>query len=136
MSLYWTIDSRLQLFAITCDGNVSFDDANAMVDAIVGANGFHFRKLFDGLRGSTNMTDQEVLRIGVRLRGLHAGRGPHGPLAVVFAEDKYEQIARVLGVLAAASRPMRVFKERHKARKWLDSYQARVDLPLPETVGA
>lgn len=135
MPLYWTIDSRLRLCVITCDGNVGFDDANAMIDAMVGANGFRFRKLFDGLRGSTDMTDEEVLSIGARLRALHPGRGPHGPLAVVFAEDKYEQISRVLGVLAAASRPMRMFKERQKARKWLDSYPIPGDTPPLDALG-
>ena len=46
-----------------------------------------------------------------------------GPLAVVIADNKYELLARVLGILAAARRPMRIFNDAGKARQWLASRQ-------------
>jgi hypothetical protein len=44
-----------------------------------------------------------------------------GPLAVVVPEDKFDLIARVLGALAAADRPMRLFTDLRPARRWIDS---------------
>ena len=96
MPLHWTIDSRLQLFVAACDGNIEPTEVNQMLDAIVGANGLVFRKLQNA--------DVE-----------------HGPLAIAVPDDKYMLLSRVLGILAAARRPMRVFKDADRARKWLDS---------------
>jgi len=132
MPLFWTIDSRRQLFTVTCDGKVDLVDVSEMLDAYVGANGLHYRKLFDGTRGSTDMNEQEILTIGARMRELHALQSTLGALAVVLPDDKYEQVSRVLGILAAAKRPMRVFKDVDKARKWLDSPPIRGGLPLLE----
>jgi hypothetical protein len=136
MSLFWTLDSRRQLFTVTCEGKVDHADVNAMIDALVGANGLRYRKLFDGTRGSTEMNEQEILSVGARMRDLHALQGDHGALAVILPDDKYDQISRVLGILAAAKRPMRVFRDIEKARKWLDSPPIRGGLPLLEAVEA
>ena len=61
--------------------------------------------------------------------GLHVERKDYGPLAVVLSEDQCTQMSRVLGILAAAKRPMRVFSDVDKARKWLDSPAIRGNLP-------
>lgn len=52
-----------------------------------------------------------------------------GPLAVVIPDDKYYLIARVLGMLAAAKRPMRVFNNPEKARQWLNLPSIRARVP-------
>ena len=119
MPLHWTIDSRLKLFAATADGHVGLDDVNRMLDAMAGADAHGYRKLFDGSLGDTRMNAAELLSLGVRMRSIHA-TGRMGPLAIVIPDDKYYLIARVLGMLAAAKRPMRVFKDPKKARQWLD----------------
>jgi len=121
MPLHWTIDSRLQLFVAACDGNIEPTEVNQMLDAIVGANGLVFRKLFDGTHGETKMTALEILTVGVRIRDLQNADVEHGPLAIVVPDDKYMLLSRVLGILAAARRPMRVFKDADRALKWLDS---------------
>lgn len=129
MSLHWTIDSRLQIFVATCDGNVDLVEVNEMLDAMVGSNWLRYRKLFDGTHGDTQMEPLDILSIGVRLRALQDGGHDHGPLAVVVPDDKYAMISRVLGILAAAKRPMRMFNDAEKARKWLDSPAIRTRLP-------
>ena len=129
MSLHWTIDSRLQTFVATCDGNVDLAEVNAMLDAMVGANGLGYRKLFDGTNGNTQMSSVDMLGIGVRMRALQEGHRDHGPLAIVVPDDKYAMMSRVLGILAAAKRPMRVFNDAGKARKWLDSPTIRAGRP-------
>ncbi|TAJ97378.1 MAG: hypothetical protein EPO10_04050 [Reyranella sp.] len=129
MPLHWTIDSRLQIFVATCDGNVDLAEVNEMLDAMVGANGLRYRKLFDGTNGDTQMSSIDMLGIGVRMRALQDGIQDHGPLAIVLPDDRYAMMSRVLGILAAAKRPMRVFTDAGKARKWLDSPAIRATLP-------
>lgn len=118
MSLRWTIDSKGHLFTVVADGDVSRDDIDACLDAMAGSGAMTYRKLFDGTEGDTSMTPGELLELGVRMRDFHA-QGPMGPLAVVVPADKGEVVARVLGILAAADRPMRVFQSAGPARRWL-----------------
>lgn len=129
MPLHWTIDSRLQTFVAICDGNVDLAEVNGMLDAVVGANGLGYRKLFDSTNGNTQMSAIDMLGIGVRMRALQEGDRDHGPLAIVVPDDKYALMSRVLGILAAAKRPMRVFNDAGKARKWLDSPAIRAGRP-------
>jgi len=128
MPLHWTIDSRLKLFAARAHGNVTLDDVNRMLDAMAGADAHGYRKLFDGSLGDTHLSPAELLSLGVRMRSIHA-TGPMGPLAIVIPPDKYSLIARVLGMLAAARRPMRVFSDPEKARQWLDRPSIRAKVP-------
>lgn len=129
MPLHWTINSRLRIFVATCDGNVDLAEVNVMLDAVVGANGLAYRKLFDATNGDTQMSAIDILSIGVRMRALQDGDREHGPLAIVVPDDRFAMISRLLGILAAARRPMRVFNDAEKARKWLDSPAIRVGLP-------
>ena len=135
MPLHWTINSQSQLFEVVADGVVDLAEVNRMLDALIGANALGYRKLFDGSLGDTRMSALDILSVGVRIRTLHAGRAL-GPLAVVVPEDKYMLLSRVLGILAAARRPMRVFGTPDKARKWLDSPAIRGSLLEPERAPA
>jgi hypothetical protein len=74
----------------------------------------------------------EILNIGVRMRSLHGGTAL-GPLAVVIPEDKYVLLSRVLGMLASGRRPMRIFSDPIKARRWLNSPVVRARVP-PEAL--
>ncbi len=120
MSLYWTIDSEARLITAVADGNVTSGDIEALLDEMASRGVMTYRKLFDGSQGETEMGPDDLLVLGVRFRQFHA-LGPMGPLAVVVPDDKAELVARVLGMLAAADRPMRVFSAFAPARRWLDS---------------
>ncbi|MDP1752935.1 MAG: hypothetical protein Q8L22_26075 [Reyranella sp.] len=120
MPLHWTIDPERRLMTAVAEGEVTRAEFEAYLDAMgeAGANGY--RKLFDGSRGDTRMPAEEILALGVRMRTAHE-TGPMGPLAVVVPEALAEPLGRVLGMLAAARRPMRVFGEARAARKWISS---------------
>lgn len=60
-----------------------------------------------------------MLALGVLFRSYHV-RGPVGPLAVVVADAQVDRVNRLLGILATADRPMRVFRELEPARRWID----------------
>ncbi len=103
------------------DGDVTRAEVDDFLTAMNGAGTCGYRKLFDGSRGETAMTSEDMLAIGVRIREDHAAGGKPGPLAVVVPPHKAELVSRVLGILAIADRPMRIFSEAEPARRWIES---------------
>jgi hypothetical protein len=65
------------------------------------------------------MDTEDLLAVGVRVRSFH--RGPVGALALVLPEDRLEPVARFLGILASADRPLRLFKNLPSAQRWIES---------------
>jgi len=127
MSLLWKIDPQQRIMTMVTDGDVTFAEVNACLDAHATGDTLTYRKLFDGSRGSTSMSQEELLAIGWRIRNYHQS-AKVGPLAAVFAPDEMELMSRILGMLAVADRPMRVFVDGEKARQWLDK-QPTADSP-------
>ena len=123
MPLYWIINSRAELVSAVAEGDVSFADAMTFLRTLSGAKVTGYRKLFDGRAGTSSMSEQELLMIVVEIRSHHS-LGKVGALAVVSNPEQTEPFARVLGALALADRPMRLFDNPVRARNWLDA-QAR-----------
>ena len=119
MALHWHIESREKLFVVVADGHVALEEAQQRLDALVGSGAMGYRKLFDGILGATRMTSYELLTLGVRIRALHAGDSPLGPVAVVLPHDKRPPLMRLMGIMAAARRPLRIFNDLESARTWL-----------------
>ena len=119
MPIYWTIDSRHQFVVVTAEGDVSRADADDYLDAIEGGGALAYRKLYDARAGNVVMNHDEMMEIAVRLRSYH--HRPVGPLAIVLSDDKAEAAARVLGILASADRPIKLFTSLAPARRWIDS---------------
>jgi hypothetical protein len=119
MPLHWTIDSKGELVTVVADGDVTRADADAYLDAVEGAGAIGYRKLFDGMAGTIAMDTEDLLAVGVRVRSFH--RGPVGALALVLPEDRLEPVARFLGILASADRPLRLFKNLPSAQRWIES---------------
>lgn len=120
MSLHWTIDAETRLVVIVADGDVVRGEMETLLDDLAAREALTYRKLFDGSRGDTSMTPEELLILGLRFRAIHA-QGRVGALAVVVPDHKADLVARVLGMLAVADRPMRVFRTPALARRWLQA---------------
>ena len=119
MPLYWTIDSKQRLFTGVGEGEVTFDDAMSLLEALAGARALAYRKLFDGRAVQPTMTGDELLVVCAKIRSYHE-EAPPGALAMVVTPEQSVGCARLLGALAAAERPMKVFTNVQKARTWLD----------------
>lgn len=121
MPVHWKIDSEMRLMSVQAEGLVARHEFEALLDAMEGADAVGYAKLFDGRGADTAMGPMDLMAMGVRIKALHTRQAPRpvGPLAVVIDGDKFGLVARVLGVLATARRPMRVFDEIEPARKWL-----------------
>jgi hypothetical protein len=121
MPLHWDISHSNQLMVVVAEGMITRQEVDRMLDEMIAERALGYRKLFDGAQGDTAMGPSEILDLGVRMRTLHQ-HGTMGPLAVVVPADKWGLVARVLGMLAAARRPMRVFPNVAKARRWLNKH--------------
>lgn len=120
MPLHWKVCSREKLFVAIADGNVGFEDVEQILDAFLPVGVLGYRKLFDGTRGHTRMSPFELLTLGARMRMLHAGGASLGPLAVILPEKKRPAIMPLLGIMAAAQRPLRLFADATSAYRWLE----------------
>jgi hypothetical protein len=118
MAIYWTIDSRQQFVAVTAEGDVTRADAEQYLDAIEGGGAVAYRKLYDGRAGNLAMNHDEMMAVGARFRSYH--HRPVGALAIVLLHHQAELVARVLGILASADRPLKLFTNVAPARRWID----------------
>jgi hypothetical protein len=128
MALHWFIDSRARLIVVTAEGPVSRTEIDGLLDAVTGAKALGYRKLVDATAGKFAMNAVDLLAIGARVRSLHAGSV--GAAAIVLPgrlpqdgepDDAPTLVARLIGILASAKRPLRLFKSVASARRWLDS---------------
>ena len=123
MPLYWTIDSKAELVIVTADGAVTRADADAYLDAIEGSGAIAYRKLIDGSAGRLGMDQEELMALGARFRSYH--QQPVGALAIVMSNAEQDAVGRILGILASADRPMRLFASTTTARRWLEGLVSR-----------
>lgn len=119
MPLYWTIDSKKRLFTGVGKGDVTLADAMSLLEVLAGAKALTYRKLFDGRAVQSAMTNDELLTVCARIRTYHE-QGPVGALAMVATREQMEKYARLLGALAAADRPIKMFNSPRPALSWLD----------------
>jgi len=124
MPLYWVIDSRERLMTAVAEGAVRKEEVDAYLDAMAGARAGNYRKLFDGARGEPLMSADEIMSVAVRMRGMQQS-GLAGPLAIVMPRERYDQFARLLGILAVPERPMQFFRDAESAQTWLDQPEVR-----------
>jgi hypothetical protein len=115
----WKIDHEARLLMAVAEGDVTLGDLEEYLDAVVVAGSMPYRKLFDGTRGESTMTDEEMMALGARIRAYHA-MGPMGALAIVAASENTYGLARLFGALAAADRPIKIFRDLKAARRWIE----------------
>jgi hypothetical protein len=119
MPLYWTIDSKARLFTGVAEGDVALSDAIEFLEAMAGAKAMAYRKLFDGRAATPTMTPDEMLSLCARIRAYHE-QGMMGALALVATPEQTVVFARLLGALASAERPIKVFTSLRQARNWIE----------------
>jgi hypothetical protein len=65
------------------------------------------------------MIGEELLAVCVRIRAYHEQTSV-GALAILCTCEQTIEFARLLGALAAADRPIKMFPSLRQARTWLD----------------
>lgn len=119
MALHWIIDTKRRLIVATAEGAFTAQEVRAYLATIAGANVLDYRQLLDFSQGVASFSAVETMELGALIR-MQQVRSQPGPLAVVLPDQPAEPATRLLGIMAMAQRPMRLFNKRELAAKWLD----------------
>ena len=120
MPIQWTISHPTKLIIAVCKGALARHDIEGYLDAVVVADMLAYRKIFDMTQATPSLSDDDLMALGARIRA-YIALGQIGPLAIVATTDKSHQQARMFVTLAEADRPIKIFRELHLARQWLDT---------------
>ena len=112
------VDHTRRYVEAVAEGEVSLEDIEEFLDAVMVADALTYRKLFDGRAGEGKYTDEEVMRLAARLSA-YASLGRRGAAALVSSVKYYDLATRVLNLDRRES-PGRVFVDIDEARRWLD----------------
>jgi hypothetical protein len=123
MPIHWTISHPGKLVVAVCKGPLTRQDIEGYLDAVVVADGLPYRKIFDMTQAEPAISDNDMMGLGARIRA-YATMGGMGPLAIVASTDVSYERAHLFAALADARRPIRIFRELHQARQWLDAQSA------------
>jgi hypothetical protein len=123
MPMNWTIDSKARLFSAVGEGEVTLADAMSLLDTLAAAGALPYRKLLDGRAVYSSMRGEELLAVCAKIRAYHE-QGPVGALAIVCTAEQTITFARLLGALAAADRPIKMFAGLRQAQAWLDQQRS------------
>jgi hypothetical protein len=120
MPIHWTISKPTRLVVAVCKGAIGRKDIEAYLDAVVVADVLPYRKIFDMTQAEGTLSDADMMELGARIRA-YATTGPMGPLAIVASTAESHERAHLFATLADAQRPLKIFRELHAARQWLDA---------------
>ncbi len=121
MPIYWTIDSRQQLVVVTAEGDVTRADADDYLDAVEGGGALAYRKLYDARAGNVVMDHERDDGDRLQAQELPSiGRSARSPSCWRTTRPRSWR-RRVLGILATADRPLKLFTSLTPARRWIDS---------------
>ena len=119
MPIHWTISHPHQLVVAVCKGVLTRKDVEGYLDAVVVADVLPYRKIFDMTQAAPAIPDDDMMALGARIRA-YATMGTMGPLAIVASTPESYERAHLFAALADAKRPIKIFRELHAARQWLD----------------
>lgn len=84
-----------------------------------------YRKIFELHDATSGLSDDDMMALGARIQAYASLPEPMGPLAIVALTDEQYEYARRYATLAMARRPIKIFRELHLARHWLDSLEPK-----------
>lgn len=119
MPVQWTISQQHRLVIAVASDELKLEDVETYLDSITIANALPFRKIFDTSKATVMLTDADMMSIGARIQA-YLKIDALGPLAIVAVTDRAYQQAKLFEVLAEGNRPVKIFRELHAARQWLD----------------
>ena len=120
MPLSWTISHPQRLVIAVARGDVAPHEFGTYIEAMQPVGGY--RRLFV-VSGMSTVFDTALMKsVGYAVRD-HAQREKIGPIAIVADNEAAYASAMVYAeAVQGIDRPIRIFREQHEARRWLDSF--------------
>lgn len=120
MPVDWTISHPDRLIVAVAEGTVTLQEIEQYLDGVITSNTLAYRKIFDVTGAVVHPSDDDMMVLGARIRAYPAF-GRFGALAIVASSDRSRWTARLYIELAEVDRPIKTFRNREAARKWLDA---------------
>jgi hypothetical protein len=121
MPVQWTISRPHQLVIAVARDELRLEDIETYLDGVTLAGVLPYRKIFDMTHATVMLSDTDVMALGARIRA-YLQVGKLGPLAIVAVTERAYEQASLFQVLAEGDRPVKIFRELHHAREWLDGF--------------
>lgn len=120
MPLSWTISHPQRLVIAVARDEVAPHEFGAYIEAMQPVGGY--RKMFV-VSGLSTVFDTALMQSVGRAVRDHAAREALGPFAIVADNDAAYASAMVYAdTVRDLTRPIRIFREQHEARRWLDAF--------------
>jgi hypothetical protein len=119
MPIRFAIDHQRRFVRASAEDNVTLDDIETFLDAVVVADALPYRKLFDGRTAFGKYTNDDLMRLAARMSA-YSALERRGAAAIVPSPDYFELAARFVN-LAKDDRPVRVFLDVAEAERWLEA---------------
>ncbi|MBL6616665.1 MAG: hypothetical protein ISP45_21815 [Reyranella sp.] len=120
MPVQWTVSHPNRLVTAVAAGDLRLADIEAYFDGMLREGLQAYRKLFDVSRATPNLSDDDLMALGARIRA-YIAFGPIGPVAIVATTEKSYGDATVFAALASAERSLEIFRDARLAQQWLEA---------------
>ena len=121
MPLHWTLSHPQRLVIAIAKGEVKPQEVERYLADMFAQGGAPYRKMFDVSQTQTAFDDSVLKGFAETVRR-HGAAGPIGPIAIVAANDETFRQAAVFAEAATVDRPIKIFREQHEARRWLNAF--------------
>jgi hypothetical protein len=118
MPLSFTIDHEKKFVNADSDGIVILDDILVYYEALVVQEAMTYPKLFDARKGDLQLSDDDLMTLGAWISAF-SQHDPRGPVAILATAQETENTMRRYMNLGGAKRPVKMFRSRGRALKWL-----------------
>lgn len=120
MPVHWTISHPQRLVVAVAKHEVTAADIEQYFAGVTASGGMAYRKIFEITHTPMALSDENLMTLGRRVM-FYAQHGQVGPLAIVAASDESYAQAEIFANATTVRRPLRIFRELHTARQWLDA---------------
>lgn len=124
MPVHWTVSHPNRLVVAVAKDDVTPADIERYFAGITADGAMAYAKIFEITHTPMALSEANLRALGERVI-YYAQHGQMGPVAIVAASDESYAQAEIFAAAAQVRRPLRIFRELHAARAWLDSQ------PLP-----
>ena len=118
MPLSYKIDHEKRFVSAKTSGVVSLDDILVYYEALVVQEAMSYHKLFDASEGDLQLSDDDLMTLGAWVSAF-SQYDPRGPIAILCTTQQTENTMRRYMNLGGAKRPVKMFRSRTRAMKWL-----------------
>lgn len=120
MPVHWTVSHPQRLVVAVAKEAVTAADIEQYFAGVTAEGAMSYRKILEITHVPQALDRDNIRALGQRVM-FYAEHGQVGPVAIVAASDASFAAATLFAEAARVSRPLRIFRELHSARQWLDA---------------